>query len=68
MYANFEPAICCDPGDLLRFTYPLDRPLAAEFEEQITILVREYMGVGSISRPITWTGPERWTTFQMRPH
>jgi hypothetical protein len=41
LYLNFESAIYREPGDPLRFTYPIDHPLAAEFEEQMTTFVRE---------------------------
>lgn len=44
---GFSPqGIYHDVGDSLRFTYPADHPLAAEFEEQMTALVREYKGDG----------------------
>jgi hypothetical protein len=46
MYLLFEEAIFRDAGDPLRFSYPADHPLAAEFEEQMTQLVREYKGDG----------------------
>ncbi|MHB8902184.1 MAG: hypothetical protein ACYC6Y_25785 [Thermoguttaceae bacterium] len=44
MYLNLEPVIDRESGDPLRLRYPADHPLAAEFEEQITALVREYKG------------------------
>lgn len=56
MYLNFESAIYRELGDPLRFSYPADHPLAAEFEEQITSLVREYTGDGeylSVHHPDT---------------
>jgi hypothetical protein len=46
MYLLFEEAIFRDVGDPLRFSYPADHPLAAEFEDQMTQLVREYKGDG----------------------
>jgi hypothetical protein len=46
MYSGFEAALFRDNGDALKFTYPADHPLAAEFEEQMTTLVREYKGDG----------------------
>jgi len=39
---NFENSIFRDPGDTMRLTYPADHPLAAEFEEQMVALLREY--------------------------
>ena len=33
-------------GSSERFTYPADHPLASEFEEQMTQLIREYQGQG----------------------
>lgn len=61
MYLNFEPAIYREPGDTLRFTYRADRSLAAEFEEQMTALAREYNGDGEYLSVITRTRRERWT-------
>lgn len=46
MYTNFEQAIFRDEGDSMRFSYPADHPLAAEFEEQMVALEREYIGDG----------------------
>lgn len=46
LYVNFEQAIFKDSGDLFRFSYPADHPHAAEFEEQMTRLLREYKGDG----------------------
>lgn len=46
LYVNFENAIFRDAGDKMRFSYPADHPLAAEFEEQTTKLIREYKGDG----------------------
>ncbi|MFN0019075.1 MAG: hypothetical protein ACKVP0_12495 [Pirellulaceae bacterium] len=43
-------------GDPLRFSYPADHPFAAEFEERMTALVREYKGDGeylSVHHPDT---------------
>ena len=56
MYLNFELAIYRYSGDPLRFSYRADQPLAAEFEEQMTTLVREYKGDGeylSVHHPQT---------------
>jgi hypothetical protein len=56
MCLNFESAIYREPGDPLRFFYPIDHYLAAEFEEQMTALVREYKGDGeylSVHHPDT---------------
>ena len=41
-----EQAIYRDEGDSLRFSYPADHPLAAEFDERMVRLVREYKGDG----------------------
>jgi hypothetical protein len=46
LYVNFEQAIYRDEEDSLRFSYPADHPLAAEFEEQMVRLLREYKGDG----------------------
>lgn len=46
MYSKFEDALFRDAGDSMRFSYPADHPLAAEFEEQATKLIREYKGDG----------------------
>jgi hypothetical protein len=46
LYLNFEKAIYRDEGDSLRFSYPVDHPLTAEFDEQRVRLVREYKGDG----------------------
>ena len=60
MYLNFESAIYLELGDPLGFSYPVDHPLAAEFEEQMTALVREYKG--DIFRSTIPTRPGRSTT------
>jgi len=44
-----QPVPFREPDDPLQFTYTAD-PLAAEFEEQMTTQVREYRGMGNISR------------------
>lgn len=46
LYVNFEQALFKDPDDTLRFSYPADHPLTAEFEEQMVALLREYKGDG----------------------
>lgn len=46
LYLHFESALFKDEGDEYRFTFPADHPLAGEFEEQMTRLVREYKGDG----------------------
>ncbi len=48
LYMNFEAALFRDAGDPLRFSYPADHPLAAQFEEQMVALVREYKGQGEM--------------------
>lgn len=44
MYAMFEAALFRDTADPLCFSYPGNHPLTGEFEEQMTILLREYKG------------------------
>jgi hypothetical protein len=46
LYTNFEQAIFRDIGDTMRFSYPAGHSLAAEFEDQMTRLIREYKGDG----------------------
>jgi hypothetical protein len=46
MYKRLQQALYAEPGDENRFTYPANHPLAAEFEEQMCGLVREYKGDG----------------------
>lgn len=46
MYTGFQEAMSRDPSDERRFSYPSDHPLAAEFEEQMLGLLREYRGDG----------------------
>jgi hypothetical protein len=46
LYINFEQAIFRDAGDIMRFSYPANHPLTAEFEDQMTRLLREYKGDG----------------------
>lgn len=46
LYLCFEQSLFRDPGDPLRFSYPADHPLTAEFEEQMAKLLREYKGDG----------------------
>lgn len=46
LYVNFENSIFRDAGDTMRLTYPADHPLAPEFEEQMTGLLREHKGDG----------------------
>ena len=48
LYLNFQEALYRDPADDMAFTYPLNHPLTAEFEDQMTRLVREYKGDGEI--------------------
>lgn len=54
-------------GDPLECTCPADHPLVAEFEEQMTTLVREYKGDGEYLST-NQIRRERWTTLRMRPH
>jgi len=46
LYVNFEQTLFKDPGDPLRFSYPADHPLTAEFEEEMVAMEREYKGDG----------------------
>lgn len=46
LYVNFENALFRDPGDPMRFSYPADHALTAEFDDQTTRLLREYKGDG----------------------
>lgn len=46
VYLNFEATLFRDECHPLRFSYPADHPLTAEFEEQMIGLAREYKGVG----------------------
>jgi hypothetical protein len=46
MYTLFEQALFRDEGDPLRFSYPADHELTAEFEEQMVALTRTYKGDG----------------------
>ena len=48
---NFDNALFREPGDPPRFSYPADHPLAGEFEEQMTALIREYKGDGEYLCP-----------------
>src|SRR5687768_7651974 len=46
LYLCFEQAIFKDTDAEGRFSYPADHPLASEFEEQTTAIIREYKGEG----------------------
>ena len=46
LYVLFEQALFREPGQEGRFSYPADHPLAGEFEEQMTAMLREYKGDG----------------------
>lgn len=46
MYVGFENVIFKNPNDIMRFSYPADHPLTAEFEQKMTALLREYKGDG----------------------
>lgn len=57
LYLHFEHLLFTDDGR--KFTYPADHPLAAEFEEQMIALLREYTGEGeylSVHHPDTPEG------------
>jgi hypothetical protein len=51
LYLGFEQAILMDAGAEGRFSYPADHPLASEFEEQTTAMIREYNGEGEYLCP-----------------
>jgi hypothetical protein len=51
LFTNFDNCLFRDPGDPLRFSYPADHPLAGEFEDQMTALIREYKGDGEYLSP-----------------
>ncbi len=56
MYLHFQECLYRDPEDEQAVTYPADHPLTAEFEDQMTQLVREYKGDGeylSVHHPDT---------------
>ena len=42
LYLVFADTLYRDEGDSLRFSYPSDHPLAAEFEEQMTAWAKEF--------------------------
>lgn len=44
LYVNWQEALYKGPEDDGYFTYPLDHPLAGEFEDQTVALIREYKG------------------------
>src|SRR5688572_13309562 len=46
LYLNYEQALSKERGDKMQFSYPADHPLAAEFEEQLVALLREYKADG----------------------
>jgi hypothetical protein len=47
LYVNFEGTLFKDDAaDPMRFSYPADHPLTAEFEDQMAQLLREYTGDG----------------------
>jgi len=59
LHLCFEAAIFKEEGDPMRFSYPADHPLAAEFEDQMTKLEREYLSDGeylSVHHPKTADG------------
>ena len=51
MYTNFDAALFKEDDDEQKFSYPADDPLTAEFEEQMTLLEREYKGDGEYLTP-----------------
>jgi len=51
IYTNFDVALFRLEDDELRFSYSADHPLAAEFEEHMTQLVREYKGEQELLSP-----------------
>ena len=46
LYTQLEQVLFKEVGETGRFSYPADDPFAAEFEEQMTSLLREYKGQG----------------------
>ena len=51
IYTTFDNALFRNPGDPLGFSYAADLALAAEFEDQMTSLIREYKGNGDYLSP-----------------
>ena len=54
LYMNFQEALYKDAEDEYSFSYPFNHPLTAEFEDQMTRLLRTYKGDGeylSVSHP-----------------
>lgn len=51
LYVNFETVLFKNADDKMRFSYPADHPLATEFEEQMTQLLRVYTGEGEFLAP-----------------
>ena len=51
MFTTLDAALFREIGDPLRFSYPTDHPLAGELEEQMTALIREYVGQGEYLSP-----------------
>lgn len=51
MFTTVDAAIFRETGDPERLSYPADHPLAGKLEEQMTALVREYVGNGEYLSP-----------------
>lgn len=51
MYTGFDATLHRAEDDDLRFSYPADHPLAGEFEDQMTQLIREYKGEAELLSP-----------------
>ena len=51
MFALLDGALFREAGDPERLSYPADHPLAGELEEQMTALIREYVGQGEYLSP-----------------
>jgi hypothetical protein len=48
---NFDSVLFEEPVDTMRIGYPTDHPLAAEFEEQMIKMLREYRAKGQFLSP-----------------
>jgi len=62
LYLNLQEAIFRPAGDPLRFSYPADHPLAPEFEDQMTKLLRSTRATENTSPSTTPTSPAQRTT------
>lgn len=51
MFVLLDAALFREAGNPQRFSYEADHPLAEELEEQMTTLIREYVGEGEYLSP-----------------